>query len=157
MVFVSCSVSSASIDDFEYKLKALYIARLVDFIAWPDDEKKSTFKICINSTDKVAIELKKIELEDIIDKQVEIIDPPTDSSITTCNFLYISRGKVDPTLSNAPVFTLSSQTHFAEQGGMIEFYIDQNKIRMKVNLIAVNKAGLKVSSKLMLLLTVVKL
>ncbi len=156
MVFISNSVSFAADADFEYKLKALYITRLADFISWPNTAKKNTFKICINSTDKVAIQLKKIEPDAILNRQVEIIDPPSGTSITQCDFLYISRGKVDSSLINIPVFTLSSQADFAEQGGMIEFYINQRKVKMKANLSAINKAGIKVSSKLLRLLKIVK-
>ena len=156
MVLISNSVSFGADADFEYKLKALYITRLADYIIWPDTEKKNTFKICIDSTDKVAVQLKKIELEDILDRQVEIITPPSDSLLKQCDFLYISSGKVDSSMANIPVFTLSSQADFAEQGGMIEFYIDQSKVRMKANLYAVNKAGIKVSSKLVRLLKIVK-
>jgi len=156
MVFVSSSVTVASETEMEYKLKALYITRLADFIVWPDITKKKTFKICIDSTDKVAIQLKQIKLDAILNRQVEIINYPSETLTSECNFLYISHDKVDLSLVNTLVFTLSSQTDFAERGGMIEFYIDHGKVRMKANLHAVNQAGLKVSSKLLRLLKIVK-
>jgi len=156
LVYLSNSVSFAADADFEYKLKALYITRLADFIKWPEDVKKKTFKICIDSTDKVAIQLKKIELDEILHRPVEIIAPPSDSSISQCDFLYIVQGKADSSLANTPVFTLSSQTDFSAQGGMIEFYVDQSKVKMRANLVAIKKAGLTVSSKLLRLLKIVE-
>jgi hypothetical protein len=156
LVFISNSVSFAADADFEYKLKALFITRLADFITWPENVKKSTFKICINSTEKVAIQLKMIDLDEIQDRPVEIIDVPSDLSIAQCDFLYISHGTIDPALATTPVFTLSSQENFSEQGGMVEFYVDQYKVKMRANLFAINKAGIKVSSKLLRLLTIVK-
>ena len=156
LVFISNSVSFAADADFEYKLKALYITRLADFIVWPGASKKDTFKICIDSNDKVAIQLKLIDVDEIQNRPVEIVDAPSDSSIAQCDFLYISQGKVAPALANTPVFTLSSQTDFSEQGGMIEFYVDQHKVKMRGNLFAINKPGIKVSSKLLRLLTIVK-
>ncbi|MFW5444479.1 MAG: YfiR family protein [Methylococcaceae bacterium] len=152
---ISNSVSIAADDDFKDKLKALYITRLADFLIWPGATKTSTFKICIESTDKVAIQLKNIEFDHILDRQVEIIDPPSGLSLIKCDFLYISVGKVDSLWADFPIFTLSSQAGFAEQGGMIEFYIDQGKVRMKTNLYAVNQTGIKVSSKLIRLLKIV--
>lgn len=156
MVLITESVSFAADTDFEYKLKALYISRLPTFTHWPESAKHNTFKICIDATDKVAQQLKMLKLAEILDMQVEIIAPPADLSISQCNILYISQGKVSSALRNIPVLTLSSQAGFAEQGGMIEFYIDQSKVRMKANLYTVNESGIKLSSKLLRLLKIVK-
>ncbi len=157
MLFTIHSVSLATDITFEYKLKALYISRLADFITWPKSTDKQTFKICINPNDLVAIQLKKIKLSDVLNRQVKVTPPPKDLSITQCNFLYLSQGRFDSSLlANSPVLTLSSQAGFAEQGGMIEFYIEQGKVRMKANLKAVNQSGIKLSSKLLRLLKVVK-
>jgi len=156
ILFATESVSLAADTNFEYKLKALYISRLADFITWPNETEKQAFKICIDSIDEVAIQLKKIKLADVLNRQVEIIAPPKDLSIAQCNFLYLSQGQVDSSLANSPVLTLSSQPGFAEQGGMIEFYIEQGKVRMKANLVAINQSGIKLSSKLLRLLKIVK-
>jgi len=156
MLLTTESVSFAADTDFEYKLKALYISRLPNFISWPESVKNKTFKICIDDTDKVAQQLKMLKIAEISGMQVEIIAPPADLSISHCNMLYISQGDVNSSLSNSPVLTLSSQSGFAEQGGMIEFYIDQSKVRMKTNLDAVNQSGIKLSSKLLRLLKIVK-
>lgn len=104
----------------------------------------------------MAIQLKKIELDVIQKRPVEIIAPPSDSSLSQCDFLYISKGKVVPSLASASVFTLSSQPHFATQGGMIEFYVDQSKVKMRANLHAIKKAGITVSSKLLRLIKIVE-
>jgi len=156
LVFIANSVSFAADADFEYKLKALYITRLADFIIWPETTNKNTFKICIDFTDKVADQLKKIKPDEILNYPVEILDISLDIPITQCDFLYISQSKADPTLANIPVFTISSQTGFSAQGGMIEFYVYQSKVKMKANLHAINQAGLTVSSKLLRLLKIVK-
>ncbi len=148
------SVSFATDVDFEYKLKALYITRLADFIIWPDTANRKTFKICIDATDKVAAQLKALDIKRILNRKLELVDKPGSLVIKQCDFLYLSAGKVAPLLENTAVFTLSSHPGFAEQGGMIEFYLDQTKVRMKVNLKAVNKAGIKLSSKLERLLKV---
>lgn len=155
MVWMTESVSFASDVDFEYKLKALYITRLADFITWPDSSNRNTFKICIDSADKVAVQLREINVESILGRKVELINLSNSLVLDQCDFLYLSSGRVDPSLENFSVFTLSSQPGFAEQGGMIEFYIDQAKVRMKANLKAVNKAGIKLSSKLIRLLNIV--
>lgn len=153
--FLFISAGFASGADFEHKLKALYITRLADFIIWPDQIEENTFKICIDPNDKVAKQLKIIDIQSINDRQVEIIAPPADASIAHCDFLYLSQGQTYQSLASKPVFTLSSQPGFAEQGGMIEFYIENDKVRMKANLQAIDHAGIKLSSKLIRLLLIV--
>jgi len=155
LVFIYNSVSFAADAGFEYKLKALYITRLADFIIWPEASNKKYFIICIDASDKVAYQLKKIQQDKILKRAVEIIDIPLDSSITQCDFLYISQGQVELSIASNPVFTLSSQTDFSTQGGMIEFYVDHSKVKMRANLQAINKAGLALSSKLLRLLKIV--
>ncbi len=155
LLFNFCSVGIAADTDFEYKLKALYLTRLADFISWPDGKIKDHFIICIDSDDKVAIQLQNITVGKILKKPVKIITLPAVPAIKQCDLLYLSSGTVDPFLAEQAVLTVSSQTGFAKQGGMIEFYIAENKVRMKANLSAVNKAGIKISSKLIRLLKII--
>ncbi len=154
--FCYSNAYASKLDSVEYKLKALYIISLAGFINWPENSQKQSFKICIDSSDQVAVQLKKQTLTEIKGRKLEILDPPTDASISQCDFLYSSEGNIHSSLAHLPVFTLSSQQGFAEQGGMIEFYIDQAKVRMKANLQAVNKADIRLSSKLLRLIKIVK-
>ena len=155
IIFPSVSVAGEQ-QNLEYKLKALYIVRLAAFITWPENSENQTFKICIDSSDQIASQLRQMSVSKIKGRKLEIIDLPVDASISQCSVLYLLHGQVKPLLVHMPVLTVSSQENFAEQGGMIEFYIDRNKVRMKANLHAVNKAGIKLSSKLIRLLSIVE-
>lgn len=141
--------------NLEYKLKALYIVRLADFIIWPENPDKQTFKICVDSNDLIADQLHHSTITEIKGRKLEIIDPPADS-LDQCDVLYLSKGKIDPSLSRIPVVTISSQADFAKHGGMIEFYIEKAKVRMKANLQSAHKAGIRLRSKLIRLLTIVQ-
>ncbi len=154
--FTCNSVSFAEEQSLEYRLKALYIIRLATFISWPKTQNKTTFQICIEPTDAVAKELEKTTKAVIKGRNLKITPPPTDSTIDQCDFLYLSKGEINPALSKTPVVTISSQEGFAINGGMIEFYLENTKVRMKANLQSVNKAGISVSSKLLRLLKIVK-
>ncbi len=155
LLFNFCSVCFAAENDFEYKLKALYISRLADFISWPADKIKHHFIICIDTDDKVAQQLLSLDIVKILKRPVKIIPPPAASDIKQCDVLYISSEKVDLSITEYPILTLGSHPGFAKQGGIIEFYIAENKVRMKANLSAARKAGIKISSKLIRLLKIV--
>jgi len=155
ILFISTSFAVEA-QDIEYKVKALYIIRLAAFITWPENPENETFKICIESSDPVSIQLKQSSISVVKGRKLEIIDLTSDLSISQCNFLYLSQGKINSAITKTPIVTVSSQAGFAKQGGMIEFYIENTKVRMKANLQSANDAGIKLSSKLIRLLKIVK-
>jgi hypothetical protein len=53
------------------------------------------------------------------------------------------------TLRNSSVLTVSEVPGFADAGGMIEFVIEDDKVRFHINPAAARAAGLTVSSRLL--------
>ncbi len=142
--------------ELEYKIKALYITRLAEFIDWPESNQQKTFTICIDSDDKIYQHLIQLHVEEVLSKPLKIIKTSPETLINDCHFLYQSDGAIKQALKELPVFTLSSQDDFAKHGGMIEFCLEKNKVKMKANLTAVKQAGLKISSKLYKLIQIVQ-
>jgi YfiR/HmsC-like len=56
-----------------------------------------------------------------------------------------------PTLHIAPVLTVGETTGFLDAGGMIDFPLEDNKLRFEVNLDAAESADLKIGSRLLVL------
>jgi hypothetical protein len=52
-------------------------------------------------------------------------------------------------LSNRSILTVSDADEFARSGGMIRFRLENNKIRLQINLRAAKAANLAISSKLL--------
>lgn len=78
-----------------------------------------------------------------------------------CHLVFISASEQSrmPRLlarfKNAPVLTVSALEGFCQQGGMINFYLQDNKVRFEANPPAAARCGLKVSSRLLALARVV--
>jgi len=53
--------------------------------------------------------------------------------------------------SGNAVLTVGESEHFVQEGGIIGFCLEQNKIRFEINLEAAEKAKLKISAKLLAL------
>jgi len=143
-------------ESMEYKLKALYILRLADFITWPETPNKKNFTICIDLSDPIAEQLQKIELPIIKTLSVAVIDLPKKQNVQQCHIIYLAKESLSLAFTNSPVLTLSSDLGFAEQGGMIGFYLEGGKVKMKANLLAANKVSIQFSSKLIRLMQLVK-
>jgi len=75
--------------------------------------------------------------------------------IKSCHILFVSRseaGRLNQIVAisrNRNILTVSDIEGFAENGGMIAFVTENNKIRFKINLGAVKAENLTISSKLL--------
>jgi len=49
------------------------------------------------------------------------------------------------------VLTVGEEEKFIEQGGLIRFLLDDNRVRFDINDLSARKAGLKISSRLLAL------
>ena len=156
IAFFTLTPSCASANAMENKLKALYIVRIAEFIKWPEAAEKTSFKLCIAEKSPTFEPLQLLQVDTINNLPLRIVALTQDTPLLDCQVLYSEKGKSVISVIHHAILTISSEPHFARQGGMIEFYIAQSKVRMKANLEAFALARLKPSSKLIRLLTIVK-
>ena len=152
----------------EFQIKAAYLYNFSKFVQWPakggvggedkrgDDSKASSFTICVMGKSPVASALESIVQGETVDGL-----PVTERTIerveegTGCRILYVgapeerSVKRVLSLLEGRPVLTVSDIPNFADHGGMVEFVIEDNKVRFDVNRAAAEKAGLTLSSQLL--------
>ncbi len=79
------------------------------------------------------------------------------SEIQGCHVLFIGEGEkrqlasVLANVKGSPVLTVGESQRFVNQGGMIGFCLEENKIRFEINLESAEKAQLRISAKLLAL------
>ena len=72
-----------------------------------------------------------------------------------CQILFISSSEkkrlpeIFAALKDTSVLTVSEVDHFTENGGMVNFVLEKERIRFQINETTVEKAGLKMSFKLL--------
>jgi hypothetical protein len=59
-------------------------------------------------------------------------------------------------LESAPVLTVGEMTEFAERGGVICFKVEQDRIRLEINVAAAERSRLRISSQLLKLARIVE-
>lgn len=80
----------------------------------------------------------------------------------TCQALYITPGAADAwrglraEVTSRPVLTICEMPGFCEQGGILNLYEEDHRIRFQANPGAADQAGLKLRSTLLTLATIVK-
>lgn len=150
------NIAVANESNLEFQVKAAYLYNFTKFVTWPD-KPGDTFNICIVGNDPFGSSLEPIKQKTALNRPIKLIAIDSANSIEQCHIAYFNTvgnrlirlpgiltvGSLDSSLS------VSNQPFFAEQGGMIGFAIDNNKIRLYINLNALKKSGLSISAKLM--------
>ena len=76
-------------------------------------------------------------------------------TIESCRLLFVSRSEekwmneILAFTEKMRIITVSDMADFALKGGLIEFVIEENKIRFDINILSAKQKGLKVSSQLL--------
>lgn len=143
----------------EYQVKAAFLYNFAKFIEWPPasfSSDSAPFLICVLGRDPFGKELQNITREKMVNGHRFEIDRLSDlQQIRGCHILFVSAAEKTPLtqilekLRGASVLTVGDSQGFAEKGGMINFVLEDDRVRFEVNREAAGEAGLKISSKLL--------
>ncbi len=154
-VFVLLS-QQAIADDVEYKVKAGYLYNFTKFITWPEDNSK-TFNICIVGEDPFGDLIDPIEQRSAFGRAIKLFRFNRFNKKQRCHILFISTSINDNVLLKGMLviddthasLTVGESNGFAVQGAMIGFVNRLGKVKLQINLKALQQSGLKISAKLL--------
>lgn len=150
-------------ENLEYKIKAAYLYNFTKFITWPTLQDTS-FNICLVGTDPFQNLLDSLETKTVQAKPIRIVRYDNVRQIKNCQIVYFDNADIHTNIALPNTLmvgnltgslTVSSQPFFAESGGMIGFVLEQEKIKLHINLQALKNSGLGISAKLIEVSTVV--
>lgn len=163
--FVATALQSQQTKPSEYQVKAAYLYNFGRFITWPSKvaDQKSTFAICVLGHDPFGAALDSALAGKVLDGKPVIIkrlSKPQDA--VNCRILFIGpelgsqlRG-ILAALNQSSVLTVSDMPDFLRHGGMIQFVLEENRVRFKINLTSAENAGLVLSSEMLKVASSVK-
>lgn len=150
----------------EYEVKAAYLYNLAKFVEWPVEALpagRDAIVICMVSGENFADTLEAVVAQKTAQGRALRVRRLEDGgSAEGCQMVFFTDtggGRIPRLLAQlgqAPVLTVGESQGFAEQGGMINFYLENNKVRFEANAVAAAAAGLKVSSRLLSLARIVE-
>lgn len=157
-LFVQLPVLAKNQTDDERLFKAAYIYNFAKFTRWPDSSQKNPpLILCTVGNDDLVDDLKRLGGKVIKGRRLTVLQVDKKNYQSSCNLLYIAvseKKRVSRILKNAqkqPVLTISMLQGFEKNGGMVQLYTSKGKTRILINLLRVRKAGLEVSSRLLML------
>ncbi|MEO7523062.1 MAG: YfiR family protein [Ferruginibacter sp.] len=143
----------------EYQVKAVFLFNFTRFVDWPSAAFESTnspFIIGILGDDPFGNYIDEtVSGESTGGHPIIIKRYKTVKDIDNCHVLYIhsvddeSIRLIIADTKTKNVLTVSDANHFASLGGVIGFFLENNKIRMQINQEAAKSASLNISSKLL--------
>lgn len=146
----------------EYEVKAAFIHNIAKFIAWPVTTRTAgSQRLCTLGQNPFGRSLDALQGQAIGDKVWEISSVNLESNLHKCNVLFISAsesgnlGKILDTTKGDAVLTIGDTSGYAQQGVIVNFYLERDKVRFEINNNAAERAGLKISSKLLKLARIV--
>ena len=141
----------------EHEIKAAFLYNFTKFVEWPPEaffDDRAPVVIAILGRDPFGKTLddvvagKRIGGRPLVVKRLS-----TSRDLDTCHVLFVSSRKAAefarllPSIADRPTLTVGETNGFADMGGMIQFVKRQRKVRFRINAMAANQAGLKISSR----------
>ena len=157
------AAGSSSADAFAPSdVKAAFILNFVAFTEWPV-ELQGAVRVCVVGDDNVTKALTEaVRARPSDGRRIIVQSAVADATVHLCGVVFISG---DPpqrvtamleSAAGASLLTVSDAPRFAQSGGMIELFIDQGRMRFAVNVDAVQRARLKLSSRVLGLAKIVR-
>jgi hypothetical protein len=144
----------------EWRLKAAFVLNFARFIHWPPDRADGRAEFVFGVVGKTPVgealqELVRGKTWNGRPMVVRLEVPPAEMS--QCEVVYLADSEQQrleahlQRLESQPVLTVSDMPGFAGRGGMIELFMEGNRVRFAVAVRAMRAAGLAPSSKLLAL------
>ncbi len=143
----------------EYQIKAAFLFNFAQFVEWPAAafaDASAPISIGVLGDDPFGPVLDQtVQGETINRRKLIVLRSQRLAGLKDCQLVFISKSEksrltdIFESLGSASVLTVSETENFARRGGMINFYLDGNKVRFEINSDAAQRKGIKISSQLL--------
>ncbi|HUK25159.1 MAG TPA: YfiR family protein [Terriglobales bacterium] len=156
-----CPLSAAGQADApgEYEVKAAFLYNFAKFVDWPAGSFSSPdapLRLCVLGSDPALQALKQVvEGKKVNGRQMQVEGLRNLQQGKGCNVLFIGMAEQEETIKAlregvAPgLLTVGESEGFAQSGGVINLVLRQNHVAFEINVAAANRAGLRISSRLL--------
>jgi hypothetical protein len=151
--------------DAEYRLKAAVLFNLAKFTEWPAAGMPvagAPWRVGLLGADRFGGAIDELAQTQVVQGHpVAIQRLQSLGDLRGCHVLFIGRSETErvaevlAALGDAPVLTVSEAPQMAERGVMINLVMKDERVRFEINLAAAERAGLRVSSKVLKYATLV--
>ena len=163
--FPTCLAAQAK-PSSEYELKAAFLFNFAKFVDWPSNafaNSTAPFSVCVLGPDPFGSSLDDaLRGKLIAEHPVSVTRVKRVADIIGCQILFVAASEshllpeVLSKIRGQGVLVIGETDEFASLGGVIQFTLEENRVRFFINTDAADRAGLKISSKLLALAKIVR-
>ena len=148
-----------------YHVKAAYLYNLAKFVNWPEEPEgvAGPLVIVVFGADPVGPALEHLAWGKTINgRRLAVRRTKRVEEVLPCHILFIGSpdrkrlGQIFQAIGNASVLTVSDTEEFLQLGGTVGFVVEGSTVRLRINIEVTERAGLKISSKLLSLAKAVR-
>ena len=135
------------------KFQALFISKFLDYIKWPSADPHRVIGVLGNT--KIYEELKLVASKKA--GKFKVIELRGVEEVADCHLVYLGKNKdelfggLSNTCQSNSVLLVTENSNLAEKGASISFFLEQRKLRFKINKSAIESSNLKISNSLLAL------
>lgn len=158
-------VRAQAAQENEHNIKSGFIYNFALFAQWPAKvfaDINSPLAICIAGNAETVAAFEQLKTKKIKNRPVTVYAFGDNATHHPCHIIYIaSKNKTETAdllrrVSGPGVLTIGDMDGFAQLGGIINFYRENNKLRFEINTDAARRADVKLSSQLLKLAKIIK-
>jgi hypothetical protein len=144
-------------------LKAAFTLNFVKFTTWPDLKPGMPLLVCVSGDENVALALTQVMTGQTVDGHVLRVSHLAPNGTTRdCNLLFLTDR--DPQrlavslegVSRLQILTVSDVERSSRRGAIIEFNLQNNRLGFVINVDAMERSRIKISSRLLMLAAIVR-
>jgi hypothetical protein len=149
----------------ESQIKAGFLFNLTKFVEWPDTvfaDARDPIVFGILGADPLGNALNRaVSGQAVRGRTISVRRYNFGDDLRRCHVLFVSTSEqarvrqILASLPGASVLTVSDADQFADAGGVIQFVVQENRVRFVVNRDAAAQARLQISAKLLTLARVI--
>jgi hypothetical protein len=156
--------SSADQASREYLLKAAFLFNFTQFVEWPAEsfaDDAAPIRIGVLGADPFGQALEETVRDEVVRARRLVIERAQSAEeLRDCHLVFVG-GHAAATaidlsvLDRAPILVVCEDPVTAEQGAVVRFYLDGQKVRFEINPAEASRRGLKMSAQLLSLARIV--
>jgi hypothetical protein len=150
----------------EYTIKLAFLYNFTKFVEWPPDSYRDAgapLMICIVGHDPFSQSLEEeLRTRAVGGHPVEVKTLRANDKLSACQIVFVPVTEKDQadrivrSLKGSKTLTVGETEGFAVLGGIINLTVEGNKVHFEINQVAAERAGLKISSRLLSIAKIVK-
>jgi hypothetical protein len=149
---LTSTLASARDDEHatEHQVKAAFLYHFLKFVDWPVPPVDRPWQIgVVGSAQFAEVLAETVKGKTVKGRPVTVVPVTNTADARNCHIVFFSSPLKNAPASVTGVLTVGEDARFLAAGGILNFFLEDNKVRFEINAQAARSAGLRMSAQLM--------